>query len=51
MPSTTIAEFANTVHPDEKAHNGNIVDPDETAQNESSHLDLQCLPFVSDFSA
>ena len=23
----------------------NIVDPDETAQNEPSHQDLQCLPF------
>ena len=31
-PNTTIAEFANTV------------DPDETAHNEPSHLDLQCLP-------
>ena len=30
-PYTTIAEFANTV------------DPDETAHNEPSHLDLQCL--------
>ena len=28
----TIAEFANTV------------DPDETAHYEPSHLDLQCLP-------
>ena len=32
-PNTTIAEFANTV------------DPDETAHNEPSHLDLQCLPY------
>ena len=31
-PNTTKAEFANTV------------DPDETAHNEPSHLDLQCLP-------
>ena len=31
-PNTTIAEFANTVDPDEKAH------------NEPSHLDLQYLP-------
>ena len=31
-PNTTIAEFANTV------------DPDETGHNEPSHLDLQCLP-------
>ena len=31
-PNTTIAEFANTA------------DPDETAHNEPSHLDLQCLP-------
>ena len=31
-PNTTIAELANTV------------DPDETAHNEPSHLDLQCLP-------
>ena len=31
-PNTTITEFANTV------------DPDETAHNELSHLDLQCLP-------
>ena len=31
-PNATIAEFANTV------------DPDETAHNEPSHLDLQCLP-------
>ena len=31
-PNTTIAEFPN------------IVDPDEMAQNELSHLDLQCLP-------
>ena len=31
-PITTIADFANTV------------DPDETAHNEPSHLDLQCLP-------
>ena len=31
-PNTTIAEFANTVNPDETAH------------NEPSHLDLQCLP-------
>ena len=31
-PNTTIADFANTV------------DPDETAHNEPSHLDLQCLP-------
>ena len=30
--NTTIAEFANTA------------DPDETAHNEPSHLDLQCLP-------
>ena len=30
-PNTTIAEFANTV------------DPDETAHNELSHQDLQCL--------
>ena len=30
--NTTIAEFANTA------------DPDETAHNEASHLDLQCLP-------
>ena len=30
-PNTTIAEFANTA------------DPDETAHNEPSHLDLQCL--------
>ena len=31
-PNTTIAEFANTV------------DPDETAHIEPSHLELQCLP-------
>ena len=31
-PNTTIAEFTNTVDPDEMAH------------NELSHLDLQCLP-------
>ena len=31
-PNTTIDEFANTV------------DPDETAHNEPSHLDPQCLP-------
>ena len=31
-PNTTIAEFANTVDPDEMAH----IEP--------SHLDLQCLP-------
>ena len=31
-PNTTIADFANTV------------DPDETAHNEPSHLNLQCLP-------
>ena len=31
-PNTTIAEFAYTV------------DPDETAHDEPSHLDLQCLP-------
>ena len=31
-PNTPIAEFANTA------------DPDETAHNEPSHLDLQCLP-------
>ena len=30
--TTIIAEFANTA------------DPDETAHNEPSHLDLQCLP-------
>ena len=30
-PNTTIAVFANTVDPDEMAH------------NEPSHLDLQCL--------
>ena len=38
VPYTTIAEFANTV------------DPDETAHNEPSHLDLQCFcPLVFDF--
>ena len=31
-PNTIKAAFANTV------------DPDETAHNEPSHLDLQCLP-------
>ena len=31
VPNTTIAEFANTVDPDEKAH------------NEPSHLNPQCL--------
>ena len=31
-PNTTIAEFASTV------------DPEETAHNEPSHVDLQCLP-------
>ena len=31
-PNTTIAEFANTVDPDEMAH------------NEPSHQDLQCSP-------
>ena len=31
-PNTTIAEFVNTA------------DPDETAHNEPSHRDLQCLP-------
>ena len=31
-PNTTIVDFANTE------------DPDETAHNEPSHLDLQCLP-------
>ena len=30
--NTTISEFANTVDPDERAH------------NEPPHLDLQCLP-------
>ena len=35
MPNTTIAECANTVDQDEKAH------------NEPSHLDLQCLPSKS----
>ena len=25
----------------------NSVDPDETAHNEPSHLDLHCLPFCS----
>ena len=30
--NTTIAEFANTI------------DPDETTHNEPSYLDLQCLP-------
>ena len=30
--NTIIAEFANTV------------DPDKTAHNEPSHLDVQCLP-------
>ena len=37
-PNTTIAEFANTV------------DPDETAHNEPSHLDLQCLHSSIDLS-
>ena len=32
VPNTTIAKFANTV------------DPDETAHNEPSHQDLQYLP-------
>ena len=32
MPNTTKADIANTV------------DQDETAHNEPSHLDLQCLP-------
>ena len=32
VPNTTIAEFANTV------------DPDETTHNEPSHQDLKCLP-------
>ena len=32
VPNTTIAEFANTV------------EPDETAHFEPSYLDLQCLP-------
>ena len=32
-PNTTIADFANTVDPDETAHN-----------NEPCHLDLQCWP-------
>ena len=32
VPNTTIAEFANTVDPDEMAH------------YEPSHLDPQCLP-------
>ena len=27
------------------------VDPDETARNEPSHLDLHCLPFCSCFMA
>ena len=31
-PNTTIAKFSNTA------------DPDETAPNELSYLDLQCLP-------
>ena len=31
-PNTTIAEFANTIDPDEATHNA------------PSHLDLQCLP-------
>ena len=31
-PNTTIAKFAITA------------DPDETAHNEPTHLDLQCLP-------
>ena len=34
VSNTTIAEFGNTV------------DPDETAHNEPSHLDLQCLPSI-----
>ena len=34
-PNTTLAEFANTVNPDEMAHN---------ELYEQSHLDLQCLP-------
>ena len=33
-PNTTIADFANTLDPDEMAH------------NELSHLDLQCLPSI-----
>ena len=36
-PNTTIAEFANAV------------DPDETAHNEPSHLDLKCLPYSLTF--
>ena len=32
-PNTTIAEFANTIGPEEMAH------------NEPSHLDLPCLPY------
>ena len=38
MPSTTIAEFANTADPDEMAH------------NEPSHLDLQFFLIVIEFS-
>ena len=34
-PNRAIAEFANTVDPDETAHNG------------PSHLNLQCLPCES----
>ena len=34
VSNTTKAEFANTVDPDEKAH------------DELSHLDLQCLPSI-----
>ena len=37
-PNTTIAELANTV------------DPDKTAHNEPSNLDLQCLPSSLRFS-
>ena len=33
MPHTTMSVFANTV------------DPDVTAQQEPSHLDLHCLPY------
>ena len=38
VPSTSKAEFANTVDPDETAHS--------EAHGEPSHLDLQCLPSI-----
>ena len=37
LPNATIAEFANTVDPDETPNN-------KPSHNKPSHLDIQCLP-------